>query len=131
MRRVFDSCACLGIIKGNIPKAPNTRRFISVIIRMELYAKPALPEDERRRIDALLADTTVVPLDAEVERMAIDSGAGASRAQNCRMTLIVEWRCSKSFLSATSPARGRIPLSLQRRSCWTRRLFRRTTRCSA
>jgi predicted nucleic acid-binding protein len=69
---VLDSCICMGIAKGTIPQMDNARRFISVITRMELYSKRNLSTDERQCIDSLVAAATVVPLDAEIERVAID-----------------------------------------------------------
>jgi len=71
-RRVLDSCACLGILAGTVAELPDVRDFVSVITRIELYAKPDLTDVEKRRIDALLADTVVVPLYGEVERLAVD-----------------------------------------------------------
>ena len=44
----------------------------SVVVRMELLAKPDLPVDEERHIREFLNDLTIVPLDEAVEQKAVE-----------------------------------------------------------
>jgi predicted nucleic acid-binding protein len=75
---VFDTCAVINILNGrydistlgiNIGKA---KLLTSVIVRMELLAKPDLSAEEERDIREFLNDLTVVPLDEAVEQKAVE-----------------------------------------------------------
>ena len=75
---VFDTCAVIKLLNRqydlltlgiNIDEA---RLLTSVIVRMELLAKPNLPVNEERSILEFLNDLTVVPLDEAVERKAVE-----------------------------------------------------------
>jgi predicted nucleic acid-binding protein len=75
---VFDMCVVVKLLKGefklssldiNIDEA---RQFISVITRMELFAKYDMKPKEEQAIRNFIADITVFPLDEEVERKAVE-----------------------------------------------------------
>ncbi|GHV70244.1 motility twitching protein PilT [Spirochaetia bacterium] len=74
---VFDTNAALVGIKAatSIEEASvdlsGSLPFVSVIVRMELLAKPALSPDELAKIHAFLGSVTVVPLTEEIEEAAI------------------------------------------------------------
>ena len=77
IRIVFDTNAALLGIKAatSIEEASvdlsGSLPFTSVVVRMELLAKPGLPPDELAKIRAFLGSVTVVPLTEEVEEEAI------------------------------------------------------------
>ncbi|GHV07730.1 motility twitching protein PilT [Campylobacterota bacterium] len=74
---VFDTNAALVGIKAatSVEEASvnlsGSLPFISVIVRMELLAKPGLQPDELAKIGAFLDSVTVVPLTEEIEEEAI------------------------------------------------------------
>jgi predicted nucleic acid-binding protein len=59
------------MLKG-LSAPPRGEHFVSVITRMELYAKPDLSDEERKNIDHFLSGATVLPLDSRIEPLAID-----------------------------------------------------------
>ncbi|MHC6204540.1 type II toxin-antitoxin system VapC family toxin [Breznakiellaceae bacterium SP9] len=74
---VFDTNAAIDEIKtGRITKdnradVRDAKQFTSVIVRMELLAKPGLLPDELAKIRAFLDSVTIVPLTEEIEEQAI------------------------------------------------------------
>ncbi|GHS85141.1 motility twitching protein PilT [Campylobacterota bacterium] len=74
---VFDTNAALIGIKAatSVEEASvnlsGSLPFISVIVRMELLAKPGLQPDELAKIGAFLDSVTVVPLTEDIEEEAI------------------------------------------------------------
>jgi len=75
---VFDTCAVIKLLSGqydmptlgiNIDEA---KLLTSVIVRMELLAKPNLSADEERYIREFLNDLTVVTLNETVEQKAVE-----------------------------------------------------------
>ena len=73
---VFDTNTAIEEIKtGRITKdnradVRDAKQFTSVVVRMELLAKPGLPPDELAKIRAFLGSVTVVPLTEEIEEEA-------------------------------------------------------------
>jgi predicted nucleic acid-binding protein len=75
---VFDTCAVIKLLNKQYDVSTlginidETKLLTSVIVRMELLAKPHLPTDEERHIREFLNDLTIVPLDETVEQKAIE-----------------------------------------------------------
>ena len=75
---VFDTCAVINLLNGKCDMSAlgidigKAKLLTSVIVRMELLAKPNLPADEERDIREFLNDLTVVPLDESVEQKAVE-----------------------------------------------------------
>jgi predicted nucleic acid-binding protein len=75
---VFDTCAVIKLLNRQYDlltlgiDVDGARLLTSVIVRMELLAKPNLPVNEERSILEFLNDLTVVPLDESVERKAVE-----------------------------------------------------------
>ena len=75
---VFDTCAVIKLLNRQYDlltlgiDVDGARLLTSVIVRMELLAKPNLPVNEERSILEFLNDLTVVPLDEAVERKAVE-----------------------------------------------------------
>jgi predicted nucleic acid-binding protein len=75
---VFDTCAIVKLLDQQYDLATlginiNEARFLtSVIVRMELLAKPNLSANEELDIRNFLDDLVVVPIDDTVEQKAIE-----------------------------------------------------------
>ncbi|MDR1787848.1 MAG: PIN domain-containing protein [Treponema sp.] len=69
-KAVLDSCTCMNVLNKKLSALPKMECFISVVTRMELYAKPDLTAAESTQIDQLLSGITVIPLDDTIERTA-------------------------------------------------------------
>jgi len=75
---VFDTCAVIKLLNRQYDlstlgiNVDGARLLTSVIVRMELLAKPNLPAGEERDIREFLNDLTVVPLDEAVEQKAVE-----------------------------------------------------------
>jgi predicted nucleic acid-binding protein len=75
---VFDTCAVIKLLNRQYDVSTlginidETKLLTSIIVRMELLAKPNLPTDEERHIREFLNDLTIVPLDETVEQKAIE-----------------------------------------------------------
>jgi len=75
---VFDTCAVIKLLNRQYDlltlgiDVDGARLLTSVIVRMELLAKPNLPVNEERSILEFLNDLTIVPLDEAVERKAVE-----------------------------------------------------------
>ncbi|MDR2049295.1 MAG: PIN domain-containing protein [Treponema sp.] len=75
---VFDTCAAIKLLDGKYDLASlgddvdRSQQFTSVIVRMEMLAKPAIAPDEERKIREFLADMVVAPLDNLVEKTAVE-----------------------------------------------------------
>jgi predicted nucleic acid-binding protein len=75
---VFDTCAVIKLLDGKYNLASlgddidQARQFTSVIVRMEMLAKPGITPDEERKIRDFLADMVVAPLDNSVEKIAVE-----------------------------------------------------------
>jgi predicted nucleic acid-binding protein len=75
---VFDTCAVIKLLDGEYNLASlgddinQAQQFTSVIVRMELLAKPGVTPDEERKIREFLADIVVAPLDNPVEKIAVE-----------------------------------------------------------
>jgi predicted nucleic acid-binding protein len=74
---VFDTCAAIKLLEGKYSLASlgedinEAEQFTSVIARMELLAKPNISLNEEAQIRGFLADTIVIPLNEEVEKIAV------------------------------------------------------------
>jgi predicted nucleic acid-binding protein len=75
---VFDTCAIIKLLDQqydltalgiNVDEAP---QLTSVMVRMELLAKPDIQADEEQDIREFLTDLIIVPLDEAVEQKAIE-----------------------------------------------------------
>ena len=81
---VFDTCAVIKLLNRQYDlltlgiDVDDARLLTSVIVRMELLAKPNLPANEERTILEFLNDLTIVPLDDAVERKAVEIRRAAS-----------------------------------------------------
>ena len=75
---VLDSNVVINFINktiGILPGADNAERpqyFVSVITEMEALAKPNDTEEARKDVQALLSKFTIVPLNDEIKRLAIE-----------------------------------------------------------
>jgi predicted nucleic acid-binding protein len=75
---VFDTCAIIKLLDGKDDLASRgddidqAQQFTSVIVRMEMLAKPGITPDEERKIREFLADMVVAPLDDSVEKIAVE-----------------------------------------------------------
>ncbi|MDR1179596.1 MAG: type II toxin-antitoxin system VapC family toxin [Spirochaetales bacterium] len=75
---VFDTCAGIKLLDGKYDLASlgddidQAQQFTSVIVRMEMLAKPGITPDEERKIREFLADMVVAPLDNSVEKIAVE-----------------------------------------------------------
>ena len=77
-RVVFDTCAVIKLLdpKYELPSLginiDEAQLYTSVVVRMELLAKPELRSQEERTILAFLNAIVVAPLDSSVEKTAIE-----------------------------------------------------------
>ena len=75
---VFDTCAVIRLLNRQYDVSTlgididEAKLLASVVVRMELLAKPDLPVDEERHIREFLNDLTIVPLDEAVEQKAVE-----------------------------------------------------------
>jgi predicted nucleic acid-binding protein len=75
---VFDTCAAVKLLEGKYSLASlgddidEAEQFTSVIVRMELLAKPDISLNEEVQIRGFLAATIVIPLNEEVEKIAVE-----------------------------------------------------------
>ena len=73
---VFDTCAVIKLLKDEYNPASlgiaidEAEPYTSVIVRMELLAKPDMKSLEEQGFRAFLADLTVFPLNEQVEQTA-------------------------------------------------------------
>jgi predicted nucleic acid-binding protein len=74
---VFDTCAAVFLLDNDErmlsiqQEWENMEKYVSVINRMELRAKPGITESEVQKIKTFLAYTTVIPLNEAVEGIAV------------------------------------------------------------
>jgi predicted nucleic acid-binding protein len=74
---VYDTCAAVFLLNKDDrmlsirQDLENGEKYVSVINRMELFAKPDITEGEKQEIDAFLAFTTVILLDDVIEEETI------------------------------------------------------------
>jgi predicted nucleic acid-binding protein len=76
-RYVLDTCAGIFLLNNDDSLSlqndlEEAEKYVSVINRMELFAKPNITPKEEAEINEFLADTTVIPLDPIVEQEAIN-----------------------------------------------------------
>ena len=76
---VFDTCAAILLLKGEyklsslgITDIEESRRYISVITRMELLSKSDMKPEEEQAIRNFITGVTVSPLDETVESKTIE-----------------------------------------------------------
>ena len=76
-RYLFDTNTIIYYLQGRsewvdfIDGTTMTERYASAITRMELLSFPGIQLDEENRIHRFLSDLKVVPLDDDIERMAV------------------------------------------------------------
>jgi predicted nucleic acid-binding protein len=74
---VYDTCAAVFLLNKNErmlsiqQDLESEEKYVSVITRMELRAKPGITKGELEEIKNLLMDTAVIPLDEAVEEIAV------------------------------------------------------------
>ncbi|MDR0709241.1 MAG: PIN domain-containing protein [Spirochaetaceae bacterium] len=77
-RVVFDTCAAVFLIDKDKrmlaleEDLAEAEKYVSIITRMELYAKRDITVDELADVDSFFADVTVIPLNGIVEKTAIE-----------------------------------------------------------
>lgn len=76
-RLLLDTNVVINYLKGNdaavnfIEERPDADLYVSVITRMELLSFHGMTDDEEASINGFLNAVTVIPLDSEVEQIAI------------------------------------------------------------
>jgi predicted nucleic acid-binding protein len=78
-RFVFDTCAVIKLLGGEYGESSiaanidfdEARLFTSVLVRMELLAKPDLRFEDEQKILDFLNDIVVIPLGYSVEKTAV------------------------------------------------------------
>jgi predicted nucleic acid-binding protein len=74
---VFDTCAVVFLLDEDErilairQDLIDAREYVSVINRIELFAKPDITDGEIQEINAFLADTTVIPIGEAIEEETI------------------------------------------------------------
>jgi predicted nucleic acid-binding protein len=77
-RFVFDTCAAILLLKKDKrmfslqQDLTDAQRYISVINRMELRAKPNITKEELKEIEVFLEYATVIPLTETIEEAAVE-----------------------------------------------------------
>ena len=75
---VFDTCAAISLLKGKVDLSSldididESFQYVSVITRMEIFAKNDMKPEEEEAVRNFLADVTVIPLGKIVEQKAIE-----------------------------------------------------------
>jgi predicted nucleic acid-binding protein len=69
-RFVLDSCVCINFLNKKLPSLPLGDLFISVITRMEIFAKPDHTAESEEAARDFLKKVMVIPLLGAIERTA-------------------------------------------------------------